>query len=93
MLKPFITSNPENKSLVTEVIFSKLLEKLFLSTTNFFESALGITKPNVPNIDINITIAGLMENKNIIEIVKDIKDEITWKILFSRLSSIIFKSL
>ena len=26
ILNPFITSNPENKSLVTEVIYSKLCE-------------------------------------------------------------------
>lgn len=60
MLNPFITSNPENKSFVTEVISSKFLEYSFFSMTSFFESALGIMNPKTPNIDMKITIYGLM---------------------------------
>ena len=93
ILNPFITSNPENKSLVTEVISSKLCEQLFFSTINFLERALGITNPRIPNITINITIDGLIENKNKREIINDIKEDITKNILFSKLSSIIFISL
>ena len=75
MLNPFITSNPENKSLVTEVISSKLCEQLFFSTINFLERTLGITNPSIPNMTINITIAGLIQNKNKSEIIKDITGE------------------
>ena len=39
-----------------------------------------------------ITIAGLIENKNISEIVKDINEDITKNMLLSKLSSIIFIS-
>ena len=60
MLNPFITSNPENKSLVIEVTCSKFWEYSFFWITNFFDKALGIINPKTPNMEIKIT----KSNKN-----------------------------
>ena len=93
MLNPFITSNPENKSLVIEVTCSKFWEYSFFWITNFFDKALGIINPKTPNMEIKITIVGLMENRTTREIINDIKHDITWNKLLKKLSSIIFRSL